>query len=328
MAPDMSLWRQDDLTERRQWRPVAEQQTEQLDLFADNRRTIWLNQAYDALRCLDFDAAMVKYGKIVEARLDDPEIRDEFDLVVTWRERLARHRESPREVTRIHRLYGELADTRAAHLPDPLNIALLEFITAELSTLDTPELIFIPPRFHVGLICCRLENYKEAEAWFERAVDAGIEPMGKFLAYRGDALCRLGAADAALDLYREAFLQDPLEVDLSHLADQNMRELIAFAESEAEEPDELLPWLPVWGWLRNLFTLGPNGSRTELLESLQKAEEETRVSTPRLWFEYLRYAEFLRGVQRDDQELIRARRRLKELNGELFGRYIKKIGKG
>jgi len=47
-----------------------------------------------------------------------------------------------------------------------------------------------------------------------------------------------------------------------------------------------------------------------------------------VWYEYLRYAEYLRTSYRDDQELIRARRRLKELNDGMFRRYMKKIGGG
>ena len=67
MPRDIPLWRWDDLTERRHSRPVEEPQSQQLDLFADNRRTIWLNQAHEALRCLDLVAAMAQYGKIIEA---------------------------------------------------------------------------------------------------------------------------------------------------------------------------------------------------------------------------------------------------------------------
>ena len=321
----MTEWRWDDLTERRYSRPVEERPTQQLDLFADNRRTIWHNQAHEALRCLDLAAAMNIYGKITEARLDDLEIRDELELAETWYNYLARYQESSRDVEQIHQLHCELAD----RLPSPLRIGLLEFIVAQVLAVEALELVYIPPRFHVGLLCYELGNYEDAEVWFGRALDADIQPVGRFLAYRGDALFRLDSEYPARELYREAFLRDPLTVDLPHLADRAIQELIVEADSEVDEPSEILPWLPVWGWLGNVFTLGLNDlhdDRSGFLASLTEAE--ARLTAPQLWFEYLRYAEFLRSSHRDDQGLIRARRRMKEINGEMFGRYMKKIRGG
>jgi tetratricopeptide (TPR) repeat protein len=327
MPRDIPLWRWDDLTERRHSRPVEEPQSQQLDLFADNRRTIWLNQAHDALRCLDLVAAMTQYGKIVQAHLDDCEIRDELELAGMWHQRLDRYRESSRDVEKILQLYEGLAD----RLPSALRTGLLEYLVAQVLAVEAPELVYTPPRFHVGLLCYELGNYEEAGLWFGRALDAGIQPVGRFLAYRGDALFRFGSEDVARELYREAFLRDPLSVDLAHLADNTIRELISEAESEMDEPSDILPWLPVWGWLRNVFTLDLNdllADRSGYLQSLTEAESAERLTSPQLWFEYLRYAEFLRSSHRDDQELIRARRRMKEINGEMFGRYMKKIRGG
>jgi tetratricopeptide (TPR) repeat protein len=327
MPRDIPLWRWNDLTERRHSRPVEEQQSQQLDLFADNRRTIWLNQAHEALRCLDLVTAMAQYGKIIEAHLDDREICDELELAGIWNQRLDRYRESSRDVEQILQLYGGLAD----RFPSTLRTGLLEYLVAQVLAVEAPELVYIPSRFHVGLLCYELGNYEEAGLWFGRALDAGIQPVGRFLAYRGDALFRFGSEDVARELYREAFLRDPLSVDLAHLADNTIRELISEAESEMDEPSDILPWLPVWGWLRNVFTLDLNdllADRSGYLQSLTEAESAERLTSPQLWFEYLRYAEFLRSSHRDDQELIRARRRMKEINGEMFGRYMKKIRGG
>nr|HPR91110.1 hypothetical protein [Synergistaceae bacterium] len=54
-------------------------------------------------------------------------------------------------------------------------------------------------------------------------------------------------------------------------------------------------------------------------------QESSENSSPSLWFEFLRYAERLRTVQRDDAELVRIRRRMRELNSFMFGRYMEKI---
>jgi tetratricopeptide (TPR) repeat protein len=324
MSHDLPPWRRDTLIERGH-RLQEAPRTEQLDLFTDNRRTIWLNQAHAALRCLDLAGARVQYDRIVAARLDDREIQGELELVAAWQELLDRYEASDRHSGQIHRLYDHLDVT----LPYTLRIALLEFMVDELSGLELPELVFLPPQFHGGLLLYQLGEYADAREWFSRAVEGGILPKGRFLAYQGDALFRLEELDGARELYRQAFLEDPLTVDLPHLADPALPELIASAESELDEPDEIIPWLPVWGWLRNLFTLELHElqmDRTGFRESLDRDEAAERLTTPQLWFQYLRYAELLRALAGEREELVRVRRRMKELNGELFGQYIKKIG--
>jgi hypothetical protein len=167
--------------------------------------------------------------------------------------------------------------------------------------------------------------------WLARAVDAGIQRKGRFMAYRADALYHLGLDDLVRELYRVAFLRDPLDVDLPHLADRSIHELVTNVEAEVDEPAEILPWLPVWGWLSNIFPLDLNDlvtDRSGVLASLAEAEAAGSLTVPQVWYEYLRYAEYLRTSHRDDQELIRARRRLKELNDGMFRRYMKKIGGG
>ena len=327
MPKDIPLWQWNDLTERRLSRSVDAGRREQLDLFADNRRIILLNQAHDALLCLDLAAAIASYDKIIEEHLDDSEIRAELELVITWQSHFVRFRESTCDVEQIHRLYIELA----GKLPHRLRTTLLEFIVAQLQTIENVELVFIPPGFHVGLILYELGEYADAEIWLARAVDTGIQPKGRFLAYRGDALFHLGSDDLARELYRVAFLRDPQNVDLPHLADRSLHELVTDVEAVVDEPSDILPWLPVWGWLSNIFPLDLNDlvtDRSGVLASLAEAEAANSLTVPQVWYEYLRYAEYLRTSYRDDQELIRARRRLKELNDGMFRRYMKKIGGG
>jgi hypothetical protein len=107
MARDMPFWGGADLTERRH-RPKETLRTEQLDLFADNRRTIWLNQAHEALGSLHLVGALAAYGRIIQAGLDDRGIRDELHLVVGWQERLGEYGESDRNGGEIQKLYAEL----------------------------------------------------------------------------------------------------------------------------------------------------------------------------------------------------------------------------
>ena len=65
--------------------------------------------------------------------------------------------------------------------------------------------------------------------------------------------------------------------------------------------------------------------RAGFAESLQKAEDAGVKPIPRLWFDYLRFAEYLRCCQRDDNELVRVRRKLRTLQPDMFTRYMEKI---
>jgi tetratricopeptide (TPR) repeat protein len=183
----------------------------------------------------------------------------------------------------------------------------------------------MPPRFHVSLILCELGNYVDAEILLDRAVDAGIQSKGRFLAYRADALSLHGSDDLARELYREAFLRNPLNVDLPHLADRSIHGLVTDVAAAVDETSGNLPRLPVRGWLSSIFPLDLNDlatGRPGVLSSLAEAEAAGSLTVPQVWYEYLR------TTYRDDQEIIRARRRLKDLNDGMFRRYMKKIGCG
>ena len=66
--------------------------------------------------------------------------------------------------------------------------------------------------------------------------------------------------------------------------------------------------------------------RAAFAASLRQADDGGKLSPPRLWYEYLRFAEYLRTCPRDNRELVPVRRRMKRLNGDMFARYMGRIG--
>jgi len=96
-------------------------------------------------------------------------------------------------------------------------------------------------------------------------------------------------------------------VDLPSLKNQLIHDLLSSLEiegSEEMEEDEMVCWLPVWGWLQGEFGLSMEAVATNhvaFAASLEKSEASKEMTVPRLWFEYLRYAEYLRTVFRDDR---------------------------
>jgi tetratricopeptide (TPR) repeat protein len=300
--------------------------TMQLDLFSDNRRTIRLNDAGEFLRSLRLDEALAVYAELFADVPEDPEIQALQDLARAWRDRLGIFFAAATGTGRLHEIWLALAPKT----PAPLAIALRGLLIEELLKLPSPELIFTPPRFHLGTILMSAGKFAEAERWFAKALQGGIDERGRFLAWRGDVLMSLGDTARAKDAYCAAFLEGPREVDLESLCNPAIQDLFFSLESECDETDEtdLAAWLPVWGWLQGEFGLRLS-EIAEVPATFRDALEEagsTGISTlQRQWFNYLRYAEYLRTATRDDRELLRVRRRMRELSGFMFSRYMAKV---
>lgn len=295
----------------------------QLDLFLDNRRTILGNLADEHLHILELDEAAGLYDKILSEWPDDSAIASARPALETWRNRLQRFHSSPPGVERIYALYRSIDES----VPASLKAGLRSFIMEQMEREPSPELIFIPPRFHLGCLLLETGRALDAETWFALALDSGMPERGRFLAYLGDSLFVKGETDAARECYRDAFLEEPSGVDMAHLRDQAVHEMIGEIEETGVSEEESICWIPVWGWLKGLFTLGADGmvGAPDVGGSRSANQEAAEKSVPRLWFHCLRNAEHLRTVKRDDGELVRIRRRMKELNSFMFGRYMEKI---
>jgi tetratricopeptide (TPR) repeat protein len=296
----------------------------QLDLFLDNHHTILVNAANKHLRNLELEQASTLYQEIRALTPDDPPLLSAKIAIENWQRRLELFRTAPSGVDRIYRLYELLSEPA----PALLLAGLRSFIIAQLQMEESPELIFIPPGFHLGCLLLEIGRSAEAETWFVFALNSGIRGRGRFLAYLGDALVMNGKPGDARKCYLAAFLEDPLGVDFSGLRDHAIRELPIEMEEEGIPVEETVFWLPVWGWLKGIFGLETTvWDRKQLFNSeLLKVESTSgEKPLPRLWFEYLRSAERLRTEFRDDGELLRLRRKMKELSPLLFTRYMEKI---
>jgi tetratricopeptide (TPR) repeat protein len=298
----------------------------QLELFVDNRRNILLNDAAEMLGRLELEQATAMYEQLLADTPDDREVCRLKQEAQNWRDRLL-----PCAVTgtqglqAVHHGLVELTS-------QPLHSAILGFLLEKLSAAPAPELIYSGHRFHIGCLFMEAGRYAEADCWFERALLSGIAPRGRFLALRGDALTLCNNKAAALDCYLTAFLEDPDSVDMDTLVNKAIRHLFLTVALECfeEEADdrEITPWLPLWGWLSGLFPLDVNSvalDREAFAAYLLDAELGGKLSVPHLWYEYLRYAEYLRSCLRDDKELVRVRKRMKQLHEGMFVCYMERV---
>ncbi len=299
----------------------------QLDLFSDNRQTILMNEAGEALSILDMDKALAIYADLLNDKPGDRTVLQLQSAVEQWRDNLSAFHGCSAVIESLHDLWLKLADDT----PPPLAAGVLRLVIDGLKKLHGPELIYIPPRFHIGTILMAQERYAEAESWSARALDSGIHERARFLGWRGDALMSLGETGKARESWLAAFLEGARSVDLPSLRNRLIQDLLTSLEIEGGdemEEDEIVCWLPVWGWLQGDFVLSMEevvADHGAFAASLEQNVGFRNMTLPRLWFEFLRYAEYLRTVFRNDRELVRVRRRMRDMNGFMFDRYMEKV---
>ncbi|MBW6512005.1 MAG: hypothetical protein K0A93_07815 [Desulfuromonadaceae bacterium] len=298
----------------------------QLDLFCDNRRTIRLNDADELLRALRLEDALAVYAALLIDEPDDAELLALRQQVAAWHERLSLFHTAVSSVEGIHSLWLNLTP----ETPPALAVSLLHLLVDNLCRLPSPELIYRPPQFHLGTLLLDAGRCAEAAYWFGRALDAGISERGRFLAWRGAALTRQGDLNLAQSAYLAAFIEGPQEVDFESQLSPLIQDLLGSLENEEHDfSAEALPaWLPVWGWLQGEFALPLQDivtDRAAFVQALDDAHAAHSQPVARLWFDDLRYAEYLRTAFRNDRELVRVRRRMREQNDFMFEAYMERM---
>ena len=164
-----------------------------------------------------------------------------------------------------------------------------------------------------------------------RRSTAAFDERARFLGWLGDALMSQGETGKAKESWLAAFLEGPRMVDIPSLKNRLIHNLLFSLEIEGSDEmdeDEIVCWLPVWGWLQGEFVLSMEEVAADhgaFAASLEKSVGSRDMTRPCLWFESLRYAEYLRTVFRNDRELVRVRRRMRDMNGFMFDRYMEKI---
>lgn len=298
----------------------------QLDLFDDNRTGILLNIANEFILSGELTQAISVYEQILEDSPDDMYVSSLLKLVTELRDLLSGINQASSVQEYLHKIWLRLEILSHPALRSTVLLTLIDAVR----TLPDPELIYLPPRFHLGQILMAADQNVEAALCFGAALANGIFERGRFLAWRGDALTLVGNDDDALKSYLKAFLEDPFSVDtqsITHIIIADLLDSLHFDAideiNEAEEP----AWLPVWGWLQGVFPLPPvpeTGLSTAAeCENLIATES---CSLPRIWFDMLVLAERVRVTSAGTQELAAVRRVMKNTNEFMFNLYLEKVG--
>jgi len=293
----------------------------QLNLFEDNRANILLNIADEYLRAHDFAKA---FSTCEQVREEYPENRQAAKLCVLTQTWLSMIAEIVRSTCTPHQLKEMRANLESVTHP-PLHTAVLEVLTELLHAFPNHDYIFLPPDFHLGHLLLRLGKYAEAAKSFRSALSSPDLDRGRFLAWSADAMTLAGNADDAVNIYLQAFLEDPATVDRGFIKHPKITQLHQHCAQYADgiEDDGEVAWLPAWGWLQGVFTLPLQ--HPPVFDELESQVASGTTPTPRLWYELLTLAEHLRTVQRDDRQMPAVRRLMRRLNNDMFECYMQKI---
>lgn len=293
----------------------------QLDLFTDNRANILLNIADEYLLAQNFAKALSTCGQV---RDEFPGNRQAAQLCVaieTWQTQLAGAEALPCQPDPLNTMFISLGSV--SH--PALRTAIVESLVTLLQKMPEADYIFIPPRFHLGHLLLECGRYVEAGRSFRSALSSSRLERGRFLAWHADAVTVAGNAEDAVNLYLQAFLEDPATVDIGFVKHPAVRRVHQHCAENADgiEADGAVAWLPVWGWLQGLFPLPLQ--HPPVFDDLESRIDNEESPVPRLWYELLTLAERLRTLVRDDRQMAAVRRLMKRLNEEMFEWYMLKI---
>ncbi len=151
------------------------------------------------------------------------------------------------------------------------------------------------------------------------------------LALLAESYSREGNIQKAKSLFREAFLYNPQEIDLSLIKSELILEIVKTIKSKGIDEKMLLEWIPVYGAILNIFNIKREISYEELVRLTQEAEElekeyynrqfTNEFIEPKLINRYLWLIDYYR-LQSPNKEYTKIYlNKLKELNPKIYEQY-------
>ena len=293
----------------------------QLDLFEDNRPNILLNIAEEYLRGEELEKALATCQQVLEEYPQNRHALELFILIRKWHGIITGIHPPSCEPEQLKNIRDDLESVSHTALKS----AVINRLIILLQTFPEPDHIYLPPRFHLGRLLLDSGRFTEAYKSFSNALNSPDAPRGRFLAWSADALTLAGRAEDAVNVYQQAFLEDPETVEMGYIRHQGIMKLHLHCSLQADgiEDDGEAPWLPVWGWMQGVFSLPLHNP--PVFDELETLANNQSLPNPRLWFLLLTAAEYLRSIKRDDRQMASVRRLMKRLNSDMFESYLQKI---
>jgi tetratricopeptide (TPR) repeat protein len=282
-----------------------------------------LKKAYDKLKDSDAVTACILMEQALDMDYENEEIKHALKCVNWWLEHTRRIDEinNPYEkgaflvsllkqyhvfLGRFDRIY-EQCQYAVRFFVYSKALFFFEGLLGSPANRQDPGLLLLVGRCYKGL-----GNYDEALDYLEQTVRIKREDA-ETLAEVADINALLAQTKTAKALFREAFFIDPLKIDLRFLESAlilNLRDKVA---ELGYKDDELLEWIPVYGYLWGVFSVKRElkqmeaGRLKQSIFSLQAEYDSSPVRRkmlkPRLLNHYFWLIDYYE-INREDASLI------------------------
>ena len=187
----------------------------------------------------------------------------------------------------------------------------------------------------LGTCFLRLGEYAHTIEALEYA-RSSYRSNAPLLALLGEAYFHKGDIPKSLLYFREAFLIDPSEVDLSLVNARPIMDIIAIIEQERPDLEDVREWVPVYGTIHDIFYVKRhlNSQQVEQLkreiytleqnyQTMSKDRIQASNIVPRLVNKYLWMLDYFEFQNYDFESITEIRTRLLAIDRELFEPYFK-----
>ena len=181
----------------------------------------------------------------------------------------------------------------------------------------------------------RLEEYQKAIDTLEYARNS-YKSNACLLSILAEANYQLKDYPKSLLYFREAFFVNPTDINMELLKSKPVQDLIALAKNDREDYKDIREWIPVYGFISDIFYVRRNLSKHQVnsikkdiysLEiSFQKMDTEQKLSSntyPRLINKYLWMLDYYKYQNNIKENIDEIKERLLKIENNMFVEYFK-----
>ena len=315
--------------------------------FSDDPLLHGANEAYQFIRSGEFARAVEKLNELMNVDPNYPGIVDAYRTAKFWlnREdhlkRLGEGKETADFLMKQWNEFEEYASSKKLHSSSAFDAAMRyiffrasqNYKTAFAKQEDTSGNFDL--LLNLGSCFLRLEEYKSTIDALEYA-RSSYRSSARLLAILGEAYFHTDDIPKSLLYFREAFFVDPTEIDLGLIKAKPVHELAELIHHERGEAPDVREWIPVYGFLRDIFYVRRNLNRHQVdgiqneiytlevnYKKIAKDQMHSSNILPRLINKYLWMLDYYEFQNYNFENISQIRDRLIQIDKNLFQEYFK-----
>ncbi|MBN1898053.1 MAG: hypothetical protein JW827_04685 [Spirochaetes bacterium] len=312
--------------------------------FDDSPLILKFNTAVDYIRNGEFNKALENMEDILNTSPDFPGLLEGIKSVKFWQNRwLKVMRTQPGkeqsdllldEWAQYEKYWNSFPSHSEKILITIKNLIYKKIIKNLIAAFKNSEVPNVTILIKMGMIFLEIDEYIKAIETLEYA-RMFKKKDSHILGLLAEAYARQGNIQKAKSLFREAFLYNPLEVDLGVIRSEMITDITKQIQEQKVDPKLLGEWIPVYGTVMNVFNIKRELSIEEINKLATEAEEMEKdfynekfnheTILPKLINRYLWIIDYY-VFQSPNKEYTRIyMNKLKEVHPQIYERYFSLI---